>query len=198
MSKTECVLKISNHAEPFYTTFDTKTGFMREQYEWIESVYNVMNVKEFDCSPHLLKSKDILYEVALTIVNARLVMTYYDDELLVITDSSWYFCNESGQMIGTPHYIHKPLIKVPVTDVGRALTLCYSFDIFHPASKLATFIWNGLTYVMTRHGAKLVSDDILQADETVRITPAMILDSGVDAYGAYSVNGEIHYIKKEG
>ena len=28
MSKTECVLKISNHAEPFYTTFDTETGIM--------------------------------------------------------------------------------------------------------------------------------------------------------------------------
>lgn len=198
MSRTECVLKISNYAEPFYTTFDTETGYMQEHYDWIESVYDVMDVKKFSCSPHLLENKDILYEVVLTTVNARLVMTYYDDELLVITDSSWYFCNESGQMIGLPHHIYKPLIKVPVTDVGRALTLCYSFDILHPASKLATFVWNDLPYVMTRYGAKLVSDDILQADETVRITPAMILDSGIDAYGAYSVNGEIHYIKKEG
>lgn len=196
MAKCECLLKISDKAEPFLTHVDMDTGRVFENYEWMESVYDVIGDEQLAKTAMPIKNHDVLYNVIFSIVNARMVIQQYENKLIVITDRNWFLSDYNGNLLEPAHPLKKDLIKVNVVEVGRALTPCFTFDIFHPASMLAIFKWEDQVYLMTRDGLKMVVDEIMMADNSVRITPAMILDSGVDAYGAYAIDGKIYYILK--
>lgn len=119
-------------------------------------------------------------------------------EFIFATDSCVTRLRDSE--ILPPMHAVDSVIQVPFRETGCVLTPCLTFNTFQPCFKLAVYCSGSRKYIMTRCGLIDVTglhDDIIHADDSVRITPAMLLDCGRKVYAGYAVRGEVRYIEQE-
>lgn len=197
MTKLKCLLKVSDNAEPYFTYFNLSTGMLVDNFEWVSPV-DLVGMFDYDPGQSVVDTdhRDVLYNIMLKYVNGRLLIRGAGGEHIFALSTRIAKYKDTGFM--APYFeCSGDFIKLQFTETGRVLSPCLTFDVMHPAFKLTVCTVHDRIYLMTRCGLRDITDtheDILQADDSVRITPAMLLDCGRPVYGGYSVDGEIKYI----
>lgn len=197
MAKWECLLKVSNNAEPYNTYFDPEKNRLVDEFGWVSGidVRDLFNYSS-DLPVQELSSRDMLYDIMLSYSNSRLLINGPGNKFILVTDKviSPY---EEGRRIQPLYDLTLPIIGVPFQETGCVLAPCFTFNVMQRMYKLAFVTACGQSYIMTRFGLRNVTgvhDDLVHADDSVKITPAMLLGTGRDIYAGYAVNGEIKYI----
>lgn len=199
MAELACLLKVSDNAEPYYTHFDMLTGQLVDGFDWFADL-NMEKLFEYDPVQKLngVISNDILYDILFKYKNSRLLINGAATEFILVTANCISKYDTEGMGIAPPLYnLDESMVRIPFKETGCVLSPCFTFNVIHPAFKIAACTMGGRVYVMTRFGLRDVTgmhDDILDADDSVKITPAKLLDRGEEVYAGYSVKGVVKYI----
>ena len=194
----DCLVKVSDHAEPYFTKFSLDTGKIVDDIPWLSAVpvKDIYGIDRSTYSGHL--NRDYYYDILFRYKNVRMAVNYRNEGVILVFDDRCVLCDDNFVIKTEPFMLSENFIKTDVVEVGCVLTPAFTFDVMHPASKLTLIQDSNSILTMTRFGLVNIGyqfPDIIQADDSVKVTPSRLLDEKPGLYAGYAVNGDVKYIQ---